>query len=79
LLQRVLTATRIVFKASLAILCLFAFPIFAVWVQTTNNLELTRSVATYSLGVVVISLIVVLFRSLDKDTAKLLSHRPTQE
>jgi Na+/melibiose symporter-like transporter len=79
LLHTVLTATRIVFKVGLAILCLFVFPAFAAWVQTTNNLELTRSIAVYSLGAIAISLIIMLFRSLDKDTAELLNHKPAQE
>jgi hypothetical protein len=34
---------------------------FAVWVQSTSNLELTRSVAVYSLAVIVIFLIVTSF------------------
>jgi hypothetical protein len=77
--QTVLTLCVIILKVGLAILCLFAFPVFAVWLQTTSNLELTKSLATYSIGAVVISLIIVLFRSLDKDSAKLLSHGSVQK
>ena len=76
--RNLLTSTSILLKVGLATFCLFGFPMFAFRLQSTSNVELIRSVAIYSLGVVALFVIALAFRGLDKDTARLFDRGATK-
>jgi hypothetical protein len=71
-LRSVLTPVAIVIRLFLATICLFGYPVFAKWLQSSASLELARSVAVYSVGAIVLLLVVIIFRSLNADTVRLL-------
>ncbi len=72
MLRMVLTMGRVLLKLGVVTFCLFAYPVFAMRLQSTNNLELAKSIAIYSLGVIAVFLVVKVFRSMDKDALRLL-------
>ena len=78
MLRMMLAMARIILKVGIVTFFLLGYPVFALRLQYTNNLELTRSIAIYSLGVIIVFLVVKVFRSMDRDTTRLLE-RPSHE